>query len=285
MTSIDNINVIREKFPLLWAQFKPEEANQDAVVEYEKGNLGKPTLSVALDGKKIYLHSNYDPQYEAERMIENYDGKVHEYEHVLFYGIGLGLHVQEFMRKYSDMPFSLYEPSLAVFQAYLNYGSLSKLPLKNLEKIYLEQQENDNDLNLIDLLITVANRKVLLVTLPCYERVFMEKFDSFMSRFKEIVLNKKDSINLDFAFEKRWTINSLYNLPYVLQTPNILRDVDKRLFAGKPALIVAAGPSLAEEIPNIEYIKEKGSAYIFAVGSAINALLAHEIYPHGRLHI
>ena len=113
MTSIDNINVIREKFPLLWARFKPEEADQDAVVEYEKGNLGKPTLSVTLDGKKIYLHSNYDPQYEAERMIENYDGKVHEYEHVLFYGIGLGLHVQEFMRKYPAVPFSLYEPCQA----------------------------------------------------------------------------------------------------------------------------------------------------------------------------
>ena len=280
MISIDNINVIREKFPLLWARFKPEEADQDVVVEYEKGNLGKPTLSVTLDGKKIYLHSNYDPQYEAERMIENYDSKVHEYEHVLFYGIGLGLHVQEFMRKYPAMPFSLYEPCQAVFQTYLNYGSLSKLPLKNLKKIYLEQQENDVELNLFDLLSTVVNKRVLLVTLPCYERVFKDKFDSFISLFKEIVLTKRASINVNFAFEKRWTINSLSNLPYVVETPNILRDVDKQFFAGKPAIIVAAGPSLEEEIDNIRNIKEKGSAYIFAVGSAISALLVHEIYPH-----
>ena len=280
MTSIDNIKVIREKFPLLWARFKPEEADQDVLVEYEVGKLGKPTLSVTRNEKKIYLHSCYDPQYEAERMIENYDAKVHQYEHVLFYGIGLGLHVQEFMRKYPTLSFSVYEPCQDIFQTYLNYGSLSELPLKNLKKIYLEQQKNDIDLNLVDLLKTAANKKVLLVTLPCYERVFKDKFDSFMSRFKEIVLNKKFSLNLNFAFEKLWTINSLFNLPYVVQTPNILRDVDKRFFAGKPALIVAAGPSLAEEIANIKYIKEKGAAYIFSVGSAINVLLAHDIHPH-----
>ncbi|MDR3541396.1 MAG: DUF115 domain-containing protein [Desulfosporosinus sp.] len=280
MISIDNINVVRDKFPLLWAQFKPEEADEDTVVEYEMGNLGKPTLSVTRDGKKIYLHSNYDPQYEAERMIENYDGKVLEYEHVFFYGIGLGLHVQEFMRKYPTMPFSLYEPCQAVFQMYLNHGSLSELPIKNLKQIYLEQQENDVERNLADLLEIVVNQKVMLVTLPCYERAFKEKYKKFAVMFKEIIGMKRVSLNVNFAFEKRWTINSLSNLPYVVQTPNILRDVDKQDFVGKPAIIVAAGPSLAEEIGNIRDIKENGLAYIFAVGSSISALLAHEIYPH-----
>lgn len=281
MISIDNINVVRERFPLLWARFRPEEADQDIIVEYEKGKLGKPTLSATLEGKKIYLHSNYDPQYEAERLIGKYDEMVHDYDHVLFYGIGLGFHVQEFMRKYPKMPFSLYEPSQAVFQIYLNNGSLSELPLKSLKQIYLEQRANDVKINLLDLLNTIVNKKrVLLVTLPCYERVFKEKFDNFISLFKDIVLLKKASLNVNFAFEKLWTINSLFNLPYIVKTPNILRDVDKQSFAGKPVIIVAAGPSLAEEIDNIKHIKEKGSAYIFAVGSAIKVLLAHEIYPH-----
>ena len=280
MISIDNINVVREMFPLLWAQFKPEKADQDSAVEYEQGNLGKPTLSVTQNGKKIYLHSIYDPQYEAERIIENYDCHAHEYNHVLFYGIGLGLHVQEFMRKYPTMTFSLYEPSQAVFQMYLNHGSLSELPIKNLKQIYLEQQGNDVERNLASLLEIVVNHKVLLVTLPCYEWAFKDKFKNFAVLFKEIIGKKRFSLNVNFAFEKRWTINSLSNLPYVVKTPNILRDVDKQNFIGKPAMIVAAGPSLAEEIDNIKYIKEKGLAYVFAVGSAINALLAHKISPH-----
>ena len=280
MISIDNINVLREKFPSLWARLKLEEEEQDVVVEYEKGNLGKPTLSVNLDGDKIYLHSNYDPQYEAARLIENYDGKVHEYEYVLFYGIGLGLHVREFMHKYPTMLFSLYEPCQAVFLAYLNYGSLSELPLRNLKQIYLEKDDNDVEQNLSDLLNIALNKRVLLVTLPCYERVFKDKFEKFIVMFREVIGTKRFSLNTNLAFEKYWTINSLANLPYVVETPNILRDVDKQFFAGKPALIVAAGPSLAEEIDNIRTIKESGLAYVFSVGSAINALLAHEILPH-----
>lgn len=47
-----------------------------------------------------------------------------------------------------------------------------------------------------------------------------------------------------------------------------------------PALLVAAGPSLNEEIENIRYIKDNGLAYIFSVGSAINTLIHYRVYPH-----
>ncbi|HHY21668.1 MAG TPA: DUF115 domain-containing protein, partial [Bacilli bacterium] len=67
--------------------------------------------------------------------------------------------------------------------------------------------------------------------------------------------------------------------PEVVQTPNFLQDVDRKYFEGKPALIVAAGPSLNDEIEHIRKIKEQGLAYIFTVGSAINSLVHAGIYP------
>src|SRR5690606_2967005 len=77
----------------------------------------------------------------------------------------------------------------------------------------------------------------------------------------------------------RWILNSMKNFKEVLSTPNIL--LEKRgAFKDKPAILVAAGPSLNEEIENIRYIKENGLAYIFSVGSAINTLMHHNIYPH-----
>ena len=68
------------------------------------------------------------------------------------------------------------------------------------------------------------------------------------------------------------------NFKEVLNTPNILLE-KKDQFKDKPAILVAAGPSLNEEIENIRYIKDKGLAYIFSVGSAINTLIYHDIYP------
>lgn len=58
-----------------------------------------------------------------------------------------------------------------------------------------------------------------------------------------------------------------------------MHDIDQKAFEGKPAIIVAAGPSLSEEFEHLKFIKENGLAYIFSVGSAINALIEHGIYP------
>ncbi|NLC53533.1 MAG: DUF115 domain-containing protein, partial [Firmicutes bacterium] len=45
-----------------------------------------------------------------------------------------------------------------------------------------------------------------------------------------------------------------------------------------PALVVAAGPSLLDEIENLRIIKEKGLAYIFSAGSGLVPLLNNGIY-------
>jgi len=44
--------------------------------------------------------------------------------------------------------------------------------------------------------------------------------------------------------------------------------------------MVASGPSLEDEIENLRKIKKEGLAYIFSVGTALNALIRHDIYPH-----
>ena len=58
----------------------------------------------------------------------------------------------------------------------------------------------------------------------------------------------------------------------VLSIPNILME-KKGEFKKKPAIIVAAGRSLNEEIENIRHVIDNGLSYIFSVGSAINTLI------------
>ena len=86
------------------------------------------------------------------------------------------------------------------------------------------------------------------------------------------------SFRTNRAFQKRWIINSMINFKEVLNTPNILQEKQGG-FQGIPALLVAAGPSLDDEIENIRHIKENGLAYIFSVGSSINTLLHNGIKP------
>src|SRR5690606_38114285 len=147
-----------------------------------------------------------------------------------------------------------------------------------LKKTHLEQSKQDMKQFLRNF-SEEFNANILLVGLPSYEKIFSKQYQDFLRTFKEIIVDKRTGFQTNLAFEQRWTINSLMNFPTTMRTPNILRDVNREKFEGKPALIVAAGPSLAEEIENIKYIKENGLAYIFSVGSAIKVLIEYGIYP------
>jgi hypothetical protein len=279
MIYIDNVNFLREKFPIVWNKVGTDHSAGSEIVKVVTSKSGLPTLVMEEEpGKVVYLHSKYDPVQEAERLISQFED-VSDYEHVIFYGLGLGYHIQLFMNKHPELSFSLYEPSQSVFSLFLNHRPLDLLPLKKLENIYLEENADDTLPNLTKFLNIITTQKVLMVSLPSYERVFEEKYRNFTDLFRKMVADKRSSINTDVAFEKRWILNSLLNLPEVIKTPNILQDIDKSYFRNKPALLVAAGPSLQEDIEEIRFIKENGLAYIFSVGSAIRILLNNEIYP------
>jgi hypothetical protein len=279
MIYIDNVNFLREKFPIVWNKVGTDHSAGREIVKVVTSKSGLPTLVMEEEpGKVVYLHSKYDPIQEAERLISQFQD-VSNYEHVIFYGLGLGYHIQLFMDQHPELTFSIYEPNQAVFSLFLNHRPLDLLPWKKLENIYLEEDANDTLLNLTKFINIITTQKVLMVSLPSYERVFEEKYKNFTNLFRKMVADKRSSINIDIAFEKRWIVNSLLNIPEVIKTPNILRDVDKNHFQHKPALLVAAGPSLQEDIEEIRFIKENGLAYIFSVGSAISILLNNEIYP------
>ena len=82
-----------------------------------------------------------------------------------------------------------------------------------------------------------------------------------------MLATKRFNLNANAAYQRKWLLNSIRNFKHLLATPNILRMENR--FKGIPALIVAAGPSLLDEIENLRIIKEKGLAYIFSAGSGL----------------
>jgi len=278
MNLIDNINFIREKLPLVWQEFDTQRADRGEIKTTQAKN-GLPTLYVEVDGREVFLHSKYNPLQEAERLVDRFEN-VEEYEHVLFYGIGLGYHIEYLLKKYPHLTYSVYEPNEEIFLRFLEYRELNQvMPLNRLRHIRIQKDKNINTQELADYLKLMITDKVLFVSLPSYERIFSEEYRQFAALFKDLITNKTSQINAEAAFEKRWIINSLINLPKVMSTPNILHDIDKDVFKNKPAIIVAAGPSLEEDIEHIRFIQEHSLAFVFAVGSAINVLLKYGIFP------
>ncbi|WP_077369569.1 motility associated factor glycosyltransferase family protein [Anaerosalibacter sp. Marseille-P3206] len=277
MLLVDNINILKTRYTKTWDRIKNYEDKLDEnYIKVEETKKGFKTLSVDKDGKIIYMHSKYNPIREAETIVDEYDG-VEDGANVIFYGIGLGYHIDSFLEKYPNVNYYIYEPIPEILHAYLSNKSLKDLPSKNLMDIMvgLDEQEIATFLSRF---IDKNRSDVQIVELPIHKQIFPDEYEKFLKLFKDMINDKRSGIHTDYAFQKRWIINSMRNFGDVISTPNIIME-KKDQFKGKPAILVAAGPSLNEEIENLKYIKENGLAYIFSVGSAINSLIHHEIYP------
>jgi hypothetical protein len=269
---IDNQNILRLKNRALLEELKQHTADDDKVI-VEPSKMGVPTIKISIDQKYKYIHSKYDPKKEAEKIIEQFE-LTDEIEHVIIFGAGLGYHIQLFIEKNPQLSFTIYEPNIDILVAFLEMYPLHKHEnLKNI--INGKKQMHDYLLKLT----TEYRNKIKVLALHSYSQIFKEQLDKLYETMIEILKNKKSNLITNVSFQKRWTINAMKNIPALLKTPNIFKDIDRSLFKGKPAVIVAAGPSLNEEYENLRYIKENRLAYIFSVGSAINSLIDQGIYP------
>ncbi|NOV00469.1 motility associated factor glycosyltransferase family protein [Paenibacillus planticolens] len=278
MIIADNVMALREKFPAVLAVLKalePHENSFKSEVTMSKNNL--PTLAMlSIEERKQYIHSQYDPRKEAENIISKYEDEVSNYDHVFFYGIGLGYHVEAFLNKYKDVPVTLYEPNLTFAYQWLSHRSLKGWNFKQIQNIILQTNE-DNISYYIGEFLKSLTGEVLIITLPSYDRYFENQTTTFMNKFTEVVTNFRGTINANHAFEKLWVLNSANNFKFVLNSPNIFEYSE--VFNSKPVIIVSAGPSLEEEILHLKEIAKHRQAFIFAVGSANKVLLSHNIIP------
>ncbi len=283
MITTDNIIEVKRISAGLWDYLKALQGRlADSPVRVVPSRSGLPTITVDRDGTDYYVHSKYDPAQEAEGMVEQFDpAEVENYEHVFFYGVGLGYHVEAFMKRFPKHFFSLYEPSPQAFCHYLSERQFNNLPLKRMKNLFIENQPEDTETN-AQRFFEKTHEQLMFVTLPSYERVFSEDMERFKKHFVDIVHRVRSNRYTCLNYEKRWIVNSMFNFGVNLNSRSIFLG-DQELFRNKPALLVSAGPSLEEELERVRSIKEQKLAYIFSVGSAIKALVAHDIHPHATL--
>lgn len=274
MILVENLDFLRDKNRNLLKNMTELEFKsplESVIVEQSK--RGGLTLKMFVGDKMQYIHSKYDPNKEAERLIDKYI--IDKNQHVLFVGVGLGYHIKKFIKKFPNTKFSIYEPNEEVMYTYLSTATLS---IKNLSEIFTGINPEQVHEYIEDIL-KISKGNLQIIPLPIYEKLYQSEIIMFQQKAIEVLENKRNVLAVNISFQKHWTVNAIKNFPTVLTTPNILHDIDKKAFEGKPAIIVAAGPSLNEEFEYLRYIKENGLAYIFSAGSAINALIEHGIYP------
>jgi len=230
---------------------------------------GLKTLSVInkKNGKEIKLHSSYDPIKEAERSIDAFDKGRSSI--IIVSGVALAYHLIFLKKKYPGINIIALEKEKEI--------------LTITRKLYPESLNGIHIVNSADELgpifenIDLAEFKGIAhyIHKPSYQ-LNPEFYEDIVSSIKLYISSRISDLLTRFEFEEKWIENIFKNLKHIESSGNVSELFDK--FKGYPGIIVSAGPSLKNNIKELEKIKDK--AIIVAVDTSFKVLYKHNIKPH-----
>jgi len=224
-------------------------------------------------GQKVYLHSRYDPPAEARKLIDAVELDKH-YCFVVT-GFGLGYHVRELCQRLRGESFAVvFEPSARLLATALSCVDLADA-IGSRRLVVL----TDTDKARLHARLTPHNAVMMLgmqfVAHPPSERVNAPDHAGLRGAITDYVSYARTTMVTLVHNAQVTCRNIAYNLPTYLATPPV--DILKDRFAGLPAIVVAAGPSLWKNVDLLG--RAKGRAILCAVQTTLKPLLERGIVP------
>ena len=191
---------------------------------------------------------------------------------IVVFGIGLGYILDEVFNTYPSKIY-LYEPDINLLHFVLNNVDISEILASG--RVFIT---NDMDELISKINNTFLTRdKVEIVYLQNYAVAKNKELLLLTQRVLDTCKSKIVDVNTIAKFSKVWLTNTLNNISNVNKyTTYLLADLENR-FIGQTALILGAGPSLSDNIENIQ--KNRNHFVIFAVNKAIKYLQQNGVTP------
>jgi hypothetical protein len=263
----------------LWRADPDLALRVDAVHDDERFPL-EPTRSGAWtvrvpapDGTRVYVHSRYDPEAEARQFAASVptEGK---YCFVVS-GFGLGYHIRALAERIRGDGFILCgEPSVRLLATALTCVDLADLIAEKRLVIL-----NDDNKTRLHALLRPFNALIMLgaqfVRHAASIRLNEPAHAAINKAVTEFVTFTRMTLVTLVSNSRITCQNIAMNLVNYVSTPPI--DQLRQRFAGDPAVIVSAGPSLGRNIDQLADLK--GRAVLCAVQTAIRPLMQRGIVP------
>ncbi len=256
------------------AQLIDEHPGDDAIV-VEPSRKGPPTVAVRSgDGQRpTQVHSRVDPEDEARRFADSIE--VGEDFCFIVGGFGLGHHLKALKARLKGDAFLVVtEPNIAMLKAAMESVDLSGLFVDS-KCIVLTDADKGEVQTRLEPHNTLMMMGAQFVAHPPSDRVA----GGFHVEMRKLIADHMTMCRMSLmtlvANARITCKNIAFNLPTYVATPPI--DVLRDRFAGYPAIVVSAGPSLRK---NIDLLAElKGRAVIIAVQTTYKTLLDRGIVP------
>ncbi len=225
---------------------------------------------VSLRASGTYVHSARDPHREAIRIIQ--DVKRSEGIHVIvFFGFGLGYHVEEALRSCQDIHCIVYEPDTALFHETLKWRDLRHVLGSDRLSLFIACPPEHAAMLLRNMhrsqVYAVRLRSLYSRSKTAFEQLDRVIDDTFRRRDVNRATLKR--------FGRRWVVNLVTNMGVLARARPVAELAD--LFRGIPALVLAGGPGLDEVLPLLPELA--GRCLIIAVDTSLVAALRSGVDP------
>lgn len=278
-----NLRNIQSGFPELYDRLVIFKENQqqleDKEIEFD-ATINSPSLSIVdlARKKRIRMNSLYDADYAAHVWSKGLNEKEKESQNLFVVGLGNGSYARSIIK--SMLPTSklfIYEPSAAIFVKAMQVCDFSLFFSTPGVRVIIKGINEDMSSGVLEEMLTIENyADTAFFVAPNYGRLFPNATKEIARIYRNGVGVIMSNRNVIRRFIEYSPFNQLYNIRYLSENtvvPYLAENWEKDV----PVLLVGAGPSLKEDIEVIKRMQE--FVYIFAVDSALNFLLQHDVIP------
>ncbi|MFJ8246267.1 motility associated factor glycosyltransferase family protein [Peribacillus asahii] len=221
--------------------------------------------------KKVPLNSLYSPEKEALRFINKLNNV--EKKFVIFIGFGNGTLLDMLVEDGifdRNVHFLFIEPFSEIKLSDKHFSLISKI-----EKLSYHNLNNFNSIVFAKFISKFTSIPVDIKIHPNYSKVNQSLIKDCLKIIHEGIETKQILNNTELKFAVDWIVEPLINIEHIPKSVNLKKLQGK--FKGERAVLIASGPSLKTHIDFIK--KGQDSFHLFAVGSALRALMENEIHP------
>ncbi len=232
----------------------------------QQSRSGKPVPFIAVEGRKVFLHSQIDPDREGERLLSIYQRS----GYLVFLGLGGAYHILPFLRSPDVNRILIIEKDLSLFKSVIASIDLYHLILDRRVEFLIDPGMEELRECLLSTYVPALTGDLKTIPLRPRMDIDLEYFSEVTDWIRTTIGLLSDDYTVQVHFGKKWFKNTAANLEAAQETTTILPPIRK-------ALITAAGPSLEEQIPTL--IRMRKDATLIATDTSYAALMKMGIRP------
>lgn len=267
----NNMDLLRKLNMNLYNKIKDKKVLNTSLTSARNGQYN--LLKIFYD-KRINIHSGYNPKEQAEYIAEH---ALSEKPDIVFlFGLGLGYEFIEMLKINSNVRYFIVEPNAEIFKSALQNMDIKYL-FSNNNIYFIQDDRYEHIVNFFASLIDHDKTvKIKFVALPSYQVLYKELLDVLYEYIKKLMNVFAVNFYTNMQYHRQWVQNYIANLKYLRNSCPVKKL--SNVFKNVPAIVVAAGPSLAYNLPHLKKITNQ--AIIAAVGTGISILEKNQIRAH-----